>query len=142
MTAKRESGDWRTISVRFPRQADAPLVFSIDAGDGGQPQRRSTLTVSRTGEVVSREGFGDQGRGRQLRSLLRFAHTGEVFGIIGQTVAGLASAGAVLMVWTGLALSWRRLAAWRVRRVEASSSARTRSALADAPALSSQESLS
>ena len=46
---------------------------------------------------------------------MRFAHTGEVLGLTGQTVAGLVSAGAVVMVWTGLALSWRRFRAWVTR---------------------------
>ena len=116
--ARAESPEWRTLSVRFPRRADDPLAVTIDTGNGGQPQRRATLTVTRSGAVVSREGFADQPRGRQLRSLLRFAHTGELFGIGGQAVAGLATAGASVMVWTGLALSWRRLAAWRARRRE------------------------
>ena len=46
--------------------------------------------------------------GRRLRSILRFAHTGEVLGIVGQTIAGIVSLGAVLLVYTGLALSLRR----------------------------------
>ncbi|MGC4084465.1 MAG: PepSY-associated TM helix domain-containing protein [Vicinamibacterales bacterium] len=108
--------DWRSISVRLPRRADDPLAFAIDRGDGGQPQFRSTLTVTRVGDVTGRETFGDQTTGRQLRSILRFAHTGEVLGIVGQTIAGLVSAGAVVMVWTGLALSFRRLRAWQARR--------------------------
>jgi hypothetical protein len=36
---------------------------------------------------------------------LRFAHTGELFGLVGQTVAGIASAGGALLVWTGFALA-------------------------------------
>jgi len=114
--AMSEQPDWRTISVRFPRRAENPLLLTIDRGDGGQPQLRSTLTLTRGGEVTAREAFGDQTTGRQLRSVLRFAHTGEVLGIVGQTVAGLACAGATLMVWTGLALSLRRLRSWQTRR--------------------------
>jgi uncharacterized iron-regulated membrane protein len=48
--------------------------------------------------------------------LLRFIHTGEVAGIPGQTIAGIASAGAAVLVYTGLALSWRRFRAWLARR--------------------------
>src|SRR4029078_6257228 len=82
-----------------------PVVFAIDKGEGGQPQHRSTLTLDRaTGDVVSYEAFADQSLGRRLRSISRFAHTGEVLGIPGQTVAGLATAGSVVLVWTGLAL--------------------------------------
>lgn len=139
--AQAESADWRTISVRFPRNADEPLAFTIDRGDGGQPHLRSTLTVTRTGDVVSRETFSGQAGGRRLRSILRFAHTGEVFGLTGQTIAGLATGGAVVMVWTGLALSFRRLVAWRARRRERALSSPSVAALHDAAALSSQESL-
>jgi uncharacterized iron-regulated membrane protein len=41
----------------------------------------------------------------------RFTHTGDVLGLTGQTVAGLVSLGGVVLVWTGLALAWHRLAA-------------------------------
>jgi uncharacterized iron-regulated membrane protein len=47
--------------------------------------------------------------------MLRFAHTGEYWGLPGQTIAGLASAVACVLVWTGLALAWRRFVAWRAR---------------------------
>lgn len=120
-----EQPDWRTISVRLPRRADEPFAFNIDRGDGGQPQLRSTLTLTRAGDVVSRERFADQSTGRQVRSVLRFAHTGEVLGLTGQTIAGLVSAGAVVMVWTGLALSFRRCRAWLVRRRDPAASPRT-----------------
>ena len=46
----------------------------------------------------------------------RFVHTGEYYGIVGQTVAGVASAAGVMLVWTGVSLALRRFAAWNVRR--------------------------
>jgi len=51
-----------------------------------------------------------------MRTFLRFAHTGEYFGVIGQTIAGLATGGAVVLAYTGLALALRRFLAWRARR--------------------------
>jgi hypothetical protein len=42
---------------------------------------------------------------------LRFGHTGEVFGLAGQTIAGLASLGALALGYTGLSLAIRRLRA-------------------------------
>ena len=92
----------------MPNEARGPFVFTIDRGDGGQPQLRDTLTIARSGEVVSFEPFTKQSLGRRLRSLARFTHTGEAFGIVGQTIAGLVSGGGVVLVWTGLALAWRR----------------------------------
>jgi uncharacterized iron-regulated membrane protein len=103
--------------MRLPTSADAPVTFTIDRGDGGQPHLRAQLTLDRkSGEVVRWEPFSSYTTGRKLRSFLRFAHTGEAAGIVGQTVAGLASAGGAVLVWTGLALALRRWRAWRARR--------------------------
>jgi uncharacterized iron-regulated membrane protein len=108
---------WRSATVQLPRGAVPTLAVAVDAGSGGQPQHRATLTVDRaTGRELRWEPFAGQTAGRRLRSVLRFAHTGEVLGLAGQTVAGLVSLGATLLVWTGLALSGRRLLAWRGRR--------------------------
>jgi uncharacterized iron-regulated membrane protein len=115
--AEQQVDGWRTINVRVPESPRAPVVFAIDKGDGGQPQLRSTLTLDRaTGAVVTYEAFESQSLGRRLRSISRFAHTGEVLGIPGQTIAGLATAGGAVLVWTGLALAWRRWRSWMKRR--------------------------
>jgi hypothetical protein len=42
-------------------------------------------------------------------------HTGEVYGLTGQTVAGVVTGGAVVLVWTGIALAFRGLLATRKR---------------------------
>jgi uncharacterized iron-regulated membrane protein len=62
------------------------------------------------------EPFAAQSAGRRLRSWTRFTHTGEYYGLAGQTVAGIVSAGAVVLVVTGLSLALRRAAGWRARR--------------------------
>jgi len=100
---------WRTLTIR---REGGQVAVAIDRGTGGQPQLRSTATFDQEGVLVATETFGDQSLGRRIRSVMRFAHTGEVLGLTGQTVAGLVSAGAAVMVWTGLALSWRRFRAW------------------------------
>jgi hypothetical protein len=100
---------WRTITLRIPESGRAPLAFTIDRGTGGQPQYRGTLTVSRLDAADARwEPFESQSTGRRLRSVLRFLHTGEVLGIPGQTIAGIASLGAVVLACTGIALACRR----------------------------------
>jgi uncharacterized iron-regulated membrane protein len=115
--AEQQESDWRTIALRLPADATAPVSFAIDRGDGGQPHLRSTLTLIRaTGAIDSYETFASQTPARRLRSIMRFAHTGEVLGIIGQTIAGLVTAGSLVLVWTGVALSWRRFRAWLGRR--------------------------
>ena len=107
--AGEQVADWRTITLRLPAEPRAPLVFTIDRGGAGQPQYRGTFTADRaTGEAIRWEPFEAQSPGRRIRSISRFLHTGEVLGIAGQTIAGVASLGAVVLVWTGLALSYRR----------------------------------
>ena len=79
-------------------------------------QLRATLNGDRQGQVINFTDFSSNSTGAQLRQLARFTHTGETLGILGQTIAGLATAGGALMVYTGLSLSLRRLWAWRRRR--------------------------
>jgi uncharacterized iron-regulated membrane protein len=120
---------WQSINLRIPETDRAALVFTIDSGDGGQPQKRSTLTLDqRTGETREWTTFADGSSGQRLRSWLRFTHTGEYYGIVGQTVAGVASAGATVLVWTGIAMALRRFDSWRKRR-------RVRQNLAEEPAI-------
>ena len=115
--AERHVDGWRTITLRVPSSATAPLSFTIDSGSGGEPQKRGTLTLdAASGAVAGWEPFSSNSPGRRLRTILRFAHTGEVLGLPGQTIAGIASAGGAFLVYTGLALSLRRFAAWRKRR--------------------------
>jgi uncharacterized iron-regulated membrane protein len=117
--ARAESVDgWQTLALRVPSARDRRALVTVDRGTGGQPQRRVQLTFERaTGAIVSSEPFQSLSAGRRLRSILRFAHTGEVLGLAGQTIAGGASFGAVMLVYSGLALSLRRFAAWRRRRI-------------------------
>ena len=108
--------EWRSITVALPAPNAARTVLTLDAGDGGQPHKRATLTLdTRTGEVMRWEPFASQSAGRRARTWLRFAHTGEVYGLTGQTVAGIVTAGGAVLVWTGLGLALRRWVAWRKR---------------------------
>jgi uncharacterized iron-regulated membrane protein len=111
--AEQVDRNWRTISVRLQNQPAGAATFTIDTGDAGQPQYRTQLTLDgRTGDVVRTEGYASYTRGRQWRTFLRFAHTGEFYGIVGQTIAGLVTLGSTVLVYTGLALSLRRLLRW------------------------------
>lgn len=111
--AERQVEGWRSITMQVPAKPDAPVTFAIDRGNGGQPQLRAQLALDRaTGEVVRWEPFSNNTAGRRLRSWLRFAHTGEVYGLLGQTIAALASLGGAFLVYTGLSLALRRLRAW------------------------------
>jgi uncharacterized iron-regulated membrane protein len=108
--ASAKVDDWKTISVTLPRPGADTVSFAIDQGNGGQPQRRHTLTLdATTGEVADWRPFESQSRGQRARIWIRFLHTGEALGIAGQTVAGIVSLTSIIMVWTGLALAYRRL---------------------------------
>lgn len=122
--AERQLPGWRTIRLTLPKSSEATLSFAIDQGNGAQPQKRSQLTVDRSGQVVRWENFESFPLGPRLRALGRYLHTGELFGFAGQTVAGIVSSGAAVLVWTGLALSWRRLRAFTSRRRRESHAAR------------------
>lgn len=105
-----EAGNWRTITINLPDAGARTVSFAIDQGNGGQPQKRHSLTLdAQTGAIAAWAPFDSQTRGQQARRWVRFLHTGEALGIAGQTLAGLVSLFAIFMVWTGLALSSRRL---------------------------------
>ncbi len=106
--AESESPGWQTISLRLP--ADKSAVFTVMGGHRGRPDLRSTLTLDpQTAAVTASEKFDDFSPARKTRTWGRWLHTGEAGGAVGQTIAGIASLAGVILVWTGLALAWRRL---------------------------------
>ncbi len=124
-----EVPSWRTITTRLATSENAPIVITVDQGYAGQPQKRRTLTFDRAATAVAKdEAFAHLSAGRRARSWLRFAHTGEFYGMTGQTIAGLASLGGAFLVYTGLSLALRRLAAWLKRRRAAQDYERPRAA--------------
>jgi uncharacterized iron-regulated membrane protein len=109
--AEQQSPGWKSIALRLPIGETA--VFTIDEGKYLNVFGRSTLTLNReNAELVKWESYGEQNAGRQLRSWMRFTHTGESFGIVGQTIAFIACLGGALLVWTGLSLAFRRFRGW------------------------------
>ena len=127
-SAEAQVPAWRTISTRLATSERAPVVLTVDEGYGGQPQKRQTLTIDRASAAIAKnETFESLSAGRRARSWLRFAHTGEFYGLAGQTIAGIVSAGGAVLVYTGIALAWRRLVAW-LRR------GRTKAVSAEPPA--------
>lgn len=125
--AAAQTPGWQSISMRLSPSAKAPVTFQIDSG-AGRPDLRSQLTLDRrTAEVVKFEPFASQSPGRRLRSWIRFTHTGEDGGVPGETIAMLATAGGAVLVFTGLSLALRRLAAAVKRREDSQSASRSSS---------------
>lgn len=122
--AAERAPEARGISMRVPGGKDAEATFTLDTGTGGEPQKKAELKLDRkTGAEVEYAPFEAQSKGRRWRSILRFAHTGEVLGLLGQTVAGLVTLGSAVLVWTGIALALRRFLAWSGRRRRAATPA-------------------
>ncbi len=100
--------DWKAISLRLPIVEDS-ANFTISEGKYWNKFGRSSLTIdAKTAEVSKWESYGDQNSGRQLRSWVRFTHTGETGGIVGQFIGFLACIGGAFLVWTGISLALRR----------------------------------
>jgi uncharacterized iron-regulated membrane protein len=105
---------WRELTVRLDPQAGRkPGAIQVMVREREARPRFAAVQLWAdpfTGKFVREERYGDLSPGRKARVWMRFLHTGEAFGGGGQLVAGIASLGAALLVWTGLALALRRLA--------------------------------
>ena len=100
---------WRALILNVPRPTDREVRVEVRSGRAGQPHRTGYLTLdAATGAVRDWQSFADDSPGRRAQQFLRYAHTGEYWGLAGQLLAGLFSLAATLMVWTGLSLALRR----------------------------------
>lgn len=107
---------WETMTLRMPGRAGAPLVFTMtDGAQWNRFARTQLIMDGATGAVVRWEPYADASTGQKLRGWMRFAHTGELGGLAGQMLAALGCLAGVVLVWTGMALAWRRCAVWLVR---------------------------
>ncbi|HQZ97889.1 MAG TPA: PepSY-associated TM helix domain-containing protein [Pyrinomonadaceae bacterium] len=113
--AAAQSEGWKSISMRLPAAKDA--VFTIDEGKSLNIFARSTLTLdAASGEITKWDPYEKRNAAQQLRSWSRFTHTGESFGIIGQIIGFIACIGGAFLVYTGFALTFRRLTGWVRKR--------------------------
>jgi uncharacterized iron-regulated membrane protein len=109
-TAMAQSDDWNALTINMPEPGARTVSFELDEGSGRQPHKRHTVMLDTlTGKVVGASDFADRPPATRAISWNRYLHTGESFGVVGQTIAGLVSIASLLMVWTGFALAWRRL---------------------------------
>jgi len=102
--------DWHSLSLRMPMKPGNPFPVMVDRGGRGEVHRRTMLNLDPlAGKIMpSADDITQQNLGRRLRMYARFLHTGELFGLVGQTVAALCTLAAAMLVWTGFALAWRR----------------------------------
>lgn len=96
---------WATLSLMAPGR-----------GKGAQAMFRGPDKHSPSGGTVVLDASGGfdtwkpsrTDAGAKVRMWARYLHTGELLGLPGQIAMALAALGALLLVWTGVALSWRR----------------------------------
>lgn len=104
-----DAKDWHSMWLEFGRESGVTR-FYIDESLGNNYSVAYALYLNNeTGEVLRTKHGNDWSKGAQAWGVARFLHTGEYFGIVGQTIAGLASLAACFLVYTGFTLSWRRL---------------------------------
>jgi uncharacterized iron-regulated membrane protein len=112
---------WNRLTM--PLEATGPHVeISLELASTERRPPRQTVVLSTADASVIRvqpPQVSVQSPGQRARSWMRFAHTGEQYGIVGQTVAGIASLAACVLVYTGFALAWRRLIRPLFRRAQA-----------------------
>jgi uncharacterized iron-regulated membrane protein len=112
--AEQQVQGWRAVTLKIPSTAAEPVDFTIDMSGYNAIGKSAHLELDRSGSVLSYEAAGSEGITAQ--SFIRYGHTGEVWGVTGQTMAGLATLAGGFLVWTGVSLSLRRLRSWRTRK--------------------------
>jgi uncharacterized iron-regulated membrane protein len=112
--AKAQFSPWHRITLPLTA-GGASIELSAELVSPAARPPRQTLTLdTRDASVIQLSpppvaGASMQSPGQRARVWFRFIHTGEQYGIVGQSLAGLASLAACFLAYTGLALAWRRL---------------------------------
>jgi uncharacterized iron-regulated membrane protein len=111
--ASTQAPGWQRMTLPTNGQTGRYMVSAEMPGAGVRPSRQSIVVSHVDGTLSAKPmaapGGNVQSPGQRARIWFRFIHTGEQYGVIGQTIAALASLAACFLVYTGLALAWRRL---------------------------------
>jgi uncharacterized iron-regulated membrane protein len=112
--ARLQVPGWQAIRLVVPDSATDPVDFTIDTSGYGALGKSAQLELDRTGAAVR---YKEAGAGVvNAKNFIRYGHTGELWGVPGQTLMGVASLGGAFLVYTGIALSLRRYARWSSRK--------------------------
>lgn len=107
---QEQAPGWVKISATPARNANSPVEMKINFAAAMQPTKETSWTLNPyTGEIIAERGWQQMTTQEKANQVVRRLHTGEFFGFAGQTIAAAVSLFACFMVWTGLALAWRRL---------------------------------
>jgi uncharacterized iron-regulated membrane protein len=110
-TAIAQESNWKRITLPMQARGDhVDVQVELKSSERRAPRRTLQLGTADASVIAAPPVAAiAQSPGQRARSWFRFVHTGEQYGIVGQTIAGLASLAACFLVYTGLALAWRRL---------------------------------
>ena len=101
--------DWHSMWLEMG-EVKNEARFYIDKSIGHRQELAYSLYFNtRSGDVSKVQHKSDWSSGGQAWGTARFLHTGEYFGVIGQTIAGIVSLLTCILVYTGFLLAWRRL---------------------------------
>lgn len=114
--AKQQDARWKAITLFVPHDDSSPVHFAIGMKNYTAIGTIAGLMLDRTGNAVYFTPAG--AAGISPPTFIRFGHTGEAWGLAGQTIAAVASLGGAILVWTGLALSLRRWRSWQSREAK------------------------
>ncbi len=110
--AVAQGDDWQRITLPLAAARDhVDVTVELKSTERRPPRKTYELSTTDASLVGPRNAApaAAPSRGQQARTWFRFVHTGEQYGVIGQTIAGMASLAACFLVYTGLALAYRRL---------------------------------
>lgn len=101
---------WATLSLSPPRKPGDPVTVTVITSTTGWRKyaRSQALLDPGTAAVMKWEPYAGQNLGRKLRGLVVPVHTGRALGIPGQILAFFAACAAALLVYTGIAMAFRR----------------------------------
>lgn len=106
---KQRVPGWRSISIPWSAEQRSWVTIQVCEGDEGEAYKRVGVTVDLpTAAVFKMDRWENREAGERARAIARSGHTGEFGGLAGQVVAALGCLSGVLLVYTGVALSWRR----------------------------------
>ena len=108
----QEHPGWSSLVVHGENAiAKAPLL-TVQVLRGTIRQSRQTMELRldlAQGQILEERDWSTSDGKQRARNVVRTGHTGELFGNWGQLFACLACIGGLVIIYTGMALSWRRL---------------------------------
>jgi len=110
LKAQAQAKGWKKMSFMLSLDNTDPVAITFSFANTNQPQLQETWYLNPySGNVETKTRWTDQRIEQRLSKMFGLLHTGEYFGLAGQTIAALVSLSTCVLIWTGFVLAWRRL---------------------------------